>query len=66
MFVAVCSLRLLFFALITKYVPNASYMKGTKKKRGKGNKNKAMPGEGVPEKKKQKIGELKVHLYLAL
>lgn len=41
-------------------------MKGTKKKRGKGNKNKTMSGEGVPEKKKQKIGELKVHLYLAL
>lgn len=51
---------LLFFALITKYVPNPSDLKGTKKKRGKGNKNKA--GEGVPEKKKHKIEELKVLL----
>ncbi|XP_016105676.1 otoferlin-like [Sinocyclocheilus grahami] len=34
---------------------------GTKKRRGKGNKNKAMPGQGVPEKKKHKIEELKMY-----
>jgi len=60
----VCSL--LFVALMTKYVPNASDLKGTKKKRGKGNKNKGMTGEGGPEKKKHKIEELKVHLRLGV
>ncbi|XP_016359962.1 otoferlin-like [Sinocyclocheilus anshuiensis] len=30
-------------------------------KRGKGNKNKAMPGQGVPEKKKHTIEELKMY-----
>jgi len=51
---------------MTKYVPNASDLKGTKKKRGKGNKNKGMTGEGGPEKKKHKIEELKVHLRLGV
>jgi len=49
-----------------EYVPNASDLKGTKKKRGKGNKNKGMTGEGGPEKKKHKIEELKVHLRLGV
>ncbi|XP_030625606.1 otoferlin isoform X1 [Chanos chanos] len=40
-----------------------SNMKGTKKGKGRGakDKKKAMPGEGAPEKKKQKIDELKVY-----
>ncbi|XP_066536247.1 otoferlin [Hoplias malabaricus] len=42
--------------------PDDSNMKGAKKKKGKAkDKNKAVPGEGQPEKKKPKIDEMKVY-----
>lgn len=41
-------------------------MKGNKKKKGKGKeKNKAVPGEGLPERKKPKIEEMRVNVVIS-
>uniref|UniRef100_A0A673K2C1 Otoferlin-like n=1 Tax=Sinocyclocheilus rhinocerous TaxID=307959 RepID=A0A673K2C1_9TELE len=48
-----------YFTRTRRCLENAWFR--TKKRRGKGNKNKAMPGQGVPEKKKHKMEELKMY-----
>lgn len=43
-----------------------SNVKGNKKKKGKAkDKNKAVPGEGLPDRKKPKIEELKVNVAIS-